>query len=564
MARRVASMQNNSKSKFQSRKKKDSSRENSRNSARFPRGGGTRPDSGRGSSYNSERGGAYSRASDSGRGSSYTSERGGAYSRSSDSGRGSSYNSERGGVYSRPSDSGRGSSYTSERDGAYSRSSDSGRGSSYNSERGGAYSRSSDSGRGSSYNSERGGAYSRSSDSGRGSSSPNRKFSLKNPRGKSFNSSPKRNRFLNSNIDISKLISKAKLVEAKVYVPKHSFAELPLHQKLKDNITQKGFTTPTAIQDQAIPVCIQGKDIIGLANTGTGKTAAFLLPMIDKIYNNKQQKLLVMVPTRELALQVHQDFVSFSKGLNMYSALCIGGANIRSQIGELRRNPNIVIGTPGRLKDLIRQKELKLQTCHNVVLDEADRMFDMGFISDITYLLSQLPEERQVLLFSATLPTEIKNIIQRFQKNPVTISVLTGETSQNVEQDVIRISDTKQKMKKLQELLSQKDFSKVIIFGRTKHGVKNIENSLFEMGFKVASIHGDKTQGARQKALRQFKEHKIQAFIATDIAARGLDIPNVTHVINFDLPANYEDYTHRIGRTGRAGKKGVALTFVSN
>lgn len=365
-----------------------------------------------------------------------------------------------------------------------------------------------------------------------------------------------------SSIDISKLVQKAKPVEEKPYVSKHTFADFAIETHLKDNVLGRGYITPTAIQDQAIPSVLEGRDVIGLANTGTGKTAAFLLPLINKILLDRDQKVLIVVPTRELAIQIQEELIGFTKGLKIFSAVCIGGANIRYQIMDLRRNPQIVIGTPGRLKDLIERDNLRLTHCESIVMDEADRMLDMGFIDDMVYLLSLMPEQKQVLLFSATMSPEVSKIVHKFQKNPVTISVRTGDTSQNVDQDIIRVSSKDHKMDMLHDLLIQKDFSKVIIFGKTKHGVERLEQDLISRGFNVASIHGDKNHQSRQRSLKLFKDEKIQALIATDVAARGLDIPNVSHVINFDIPATYEDYTHRIGRTGRAGKKGSALTFV--
>jgi superfamily II DNA/RNA helicase len=380
--------------------------------------------------------------------------------------------------------------------------------------------------------------------------------------GNSFSGSGRKQKISGSSIDIAKLVQKAKPIEEKPYIAKNTFADLNIDQHLKNNVLHKGYMIPTAIQDQAIEHVLAGRDVIGLANTGTGKTAAFLLPLIDKILKDKEQKVLIVAPTRELALQIQEELIDFAKGLKIFSAVCIGGANIRYQIMDLRRNPQIIIGTPGRLKDLIDRDNLRLTYCENIVMDEADRMLDMGFVDDMTYLLSLMPEKKQVLLFSATMSKEIQTIVHKFQKDPITISVRTGDTSQNVDQDIIRVSSKEHKMDMLHDLLVQKDFQKVIIFGKTKHGVERIEDDLRARGFAVASIHGDKTQMARQRSLRMFKEHKIQALIATDVAARGLDIPNVSHVINFDIPATYEDYTHRIGRTGRAGKAGKALTFV--
>jgi superfamily II DNA/RNA helicase len=347
------------------------------------------------------------------------------------------------------------------------------------------------------------------------------------------------------------------------YEPTHKFIDFAVDTRLKQNITAKGYVHPTAIQDQSIPHVLAGKDVIGLANTGTGKTAAFLIPLIDKIIKNQNEKVLIMVPTRELALQIQDELFSFTAGLRIYSAFCIGGSNIGKQIFNLRRNPHFIIGTPGRLKDLIERRALYLGDVKTVVLDEADRMLDMGFINDMQEILSLLPKERQTLLFSATLSPQIENLTRQFQQNPIKVSVKTGDTSANVDQDIVRYQSEEHKIDILHDILIQPDLNKVLIFGQTKHGVEKLSKHLNERGFKSDSIHGNKTQAARQKALRQFKQDELTILVATDVAARGLDIPLVSHVINFDVPSSYEDYVHRIGRTGRAGNAGKALTFVS-
>src|SRR3989344_4753083 len=316
-------------------------------------------------------------------------------------------------------------------------------------------------------------------------------------------------RFTGQRIDVSRFISKATVTEeVKDYSPEHSFATFKIHEKLKQNILNKGYVLPTPIQDKAIPHILLGKDMVGVANTGTGKTAAFLIPFINKILHSSTEQILIVAPTRELATQINDEFIGFARGLGLFSVVCIGGANIHQQISNLRRKHHLIIGTPGRLKDLIERRALSLAKVSNVVLDEADRMLDMGFINDMKYLLAKVAPERQTLLFSATISHEIEGI------------------------------------------------------GRTKHGVEKLSRTLAERGFKAVSIHGDKTHGNRARALKQFKDNQVQILVATDVAARGLDIPDVTHVINYDIPGTYEDYVHRIGRTGRANKKGFALTFV--
>jgi superfamily II DNA/RNA helicase len=347
-----------------------------------------------------------------------------------------------------------------------------------------------------------------------------------------------------------------------VYAPKNGFTDFQIVQQLKDNIAAKKYVIPTPIQDQAIDHMLSGRDVIGVANTGTGKTAAFLIPLINKVFLNKMEKVLIIAPTRELALQIQEELRDFSKGLGIRSVLCIGGMSLWRQKNELRQNNNFVIGTPGRIKELIGERSLLLSTFHSVVLDEADRMVDIGFINDIKYFISLLPRDRQSLFFSATISGKVKEILTAFVQNPVTISVEKQATAENVEQDVIKITNKNEKIDKLHDLLAQKEFEKVLVFGRTKWGMQKLTNELIRRGIKAAVIHGNKSQGQRQKALEQFKTNQVSVLLATDVASRGLDIPDVTHVINYDMPATYDDYVHRIGRTGRAGKKGIALTFV--
>lgn len=364
-------------------------------------------------------------------------------------------------------------------------------------------------------------------------------------------------------IDISRFIKKAEITEKiEHFVPEHTFANLQISQSLKKNIKEKGFELPTPIQDRAIPHILRGSDIVGIADTGTGKTAAFLIPLMQKVLSDRKSRVLVITPTRELALQIDQELRSFSRGLNLRSVCCVGGTSMFRQISELKYFNNFIIGTPGRLKDLIQRKKIRLQEFATVVLDEADRMLDMGFIHDVRFMVSQLPPKHHTLFFSATMSEEIRRLISEFLKEPVMISVKTGDTSKNVDQDVVRVKPGALKLDLLHDLLIRPEFSKVLVFGKTKHGVDKLAKLLKERGFQAESIHGDKSQTNRQKSLKLFKDEKVKILVATDVAARGLDIPDVTHVINYDLPPTYEDYVHRIGRTGRAGKKGQALTFV--
>ncbi len=361
----------------------------------------------------------------------------------------------------------------------------------------------------------------------------------------------------------SKYVNRAAALEAPTaYTPTHTFADFGLHAQIVTNITSHGYTIPTPIQDQAIPVVMAGKDVVGIANTGTGKTAAFLLPLIHKIANNPQEGVLIVVPTRELATQIQDECRMFIRSLPIGCVLCVGGLSIDPQVRTLSKNPHIVIGTPGRLKDLVDRGSLNLTMFRNIVLDEVDRMLDIGFIKDIQYLISFLPKERHSLFFSATLNPATQGIMQSFLQDPTMISVKTHETADHVDQDVVMIQRGQNKIDVLYDMLVNPEFARVIVFGRTKHGINKLEEVLASRGLRVGAIHGNKTQGARQRALDSFKKGYTKVLLATDVAARGIDIDNVSHVINFDEPNSYQDYVHRIGRTGRAGHIGKALTFV--
>ncbi len=378
--------------------------------------------------------------------------------------------------------------------------------------------------------------------------------------------SPKRGRFGGERIDFSRFIKKAIHLEEKPYVAKHTFADFPFNPQLHKNIKGAGFENPRPIQDQAIPTVLAGRDVFGMANTGTGKTAAFLLPLIEKIAKTKglakRETVLIMAPTRELALQIESDFKTLAFGFGMFSVACVGGLPIMKQIREIKMGVSFVIGTPGRLRDLIEKKVLDLSTCHSVVLDEADRMLDMGFRDDMVFIIGKTAKERQTLFFSATLSPEIRKMTEQYLKDPAFISVISGETAKNIEQDVIRVRSKEERIGKLHEVLQKDGSDKVLIFREMKHSVDTLEKELRALGFKVGGIHGDKRSRERIRILESFKKDHITILIATDVAARGLDIPDVTHVINYDVPQTYDTYVHRIGRTGRSGKKGTALTFV--
>jgi ATP-dependent RNA helicase RhlE len=363
----------------------------------------------------------------------------------------------------------------------------------------------------------------------------------------------------------SKFINRAVAKEEIVYEAQHVFADFNLAPALQRNIDFKGYVTPSAIQDQAIPLVMEGHDVIGLANTGTGKTAAFLLPIIDKMAANADlRSALVIAPTRELAQQIDEQFRAFSYGMKLFSTTLVGGSNIDQQIRRLRRGPHIIIGTPGRIMDLMKRKELDLSGIKTLVLDEADRMLDMGFVNDIRTIVQSTPADRQTLFFSATITPSIEQLAQTFLRNPKTVSVRTADTSESVDQDIIKAHNKEHKLELLAELLAQDEFEKVLLFGETKFGVQRLADHLDNRGFSAVAIHGNKSQSQRQRALKDFATNKVSIMVATDVAARGLDIPNVSHVINFDQPATYEDYVHRIGRTGRGGATGKALTFVDH
>jgi superfamily II DNA/RNA helicase len=301
---------------------------------------------------------------------------------------------------------------------------------------------------------------------------------------------------------------------------------------------------------------------VGLAATGTGKTAAFLIPLIDKVMKQKGDRVLIMAPTRELAVQIEKELAGFAKGLGFRGMVAVGGANIGPQISQLKHDPAFVIGTPGRLKDLMERRALDLTGFGTVVLDEADRMLDMGFIDDMRMILAKMQKERHTLFFSATMSKDIERLIGDFLSSPIIISVKTRDTPSSVDQDVVRIPRGADKFEVLADMLQNREFSRVLVFGRTKFGVEKLAKELSRKHIHSESIHGNKTYGARIRALEAFKSGKVSVLVATDVAARGLDIPAVSHVINYDLPSTYEDYVHRIGRTGRADKKGIALTFV--
>ncbi len=369
--------------------------------------------------------------------------------------------------------------------------------------------------------------------------------------------------FKANNINPQRYVAKAKKSSTcSIYDPDCKFSDFDFVDSLKSNIRKKGFDTPTKIQSQAIPCCSQGRDVMGLARTGSGKTAAFLLPMLNKAIKDKRQRCLIITPTRELANQIQKEFRFFAKGSKARSALIIGGANIRSQIGSLKQKPQFVVATPGRLIDIERRGIIKLRSFNNLVLDEVDRMLDMGFISDMKLIVSKLDKRRQVLFFSATMNKKVEKVARSFLTNPEKVQVEELSVQKNVEQNIVKVSKH-QKLDKLHDLLIKDGFEKVLIFSRTRRGTDKLSRKLDDRGFSVDAIHGGKSQSRREKIMKKFRQDQIEVLVATDVAARGLDIDDITHVINYDEPATYDDYIHRIGRTGRAGKTGNALTFVA-
>ncbi len=386
---------------------------------------------------------------------------------------------------------------------------------------------------------------------------------------RSFKSTPTRNsgrgnKRNTKRIDENLFVQKAVHKEREVYVPKNTFSDFSISAELKKNIAKKEYIIPSPIQDQSIPVALLGGDIIGIAGTGTGKTAAFLIPIINRLIlrTNKREKALILAPTRELATQIEDEFRSLAVGTKLYSVSCVGGSPIGKQMRELERGVNIVIGTPGRVKDLINRGKINLEEFHSVVLDEADRMLDMGFIDDMRFILKMIPKERQTFFFSATFSREIELLTKEFLNNPKTISVKTRPTSDNVDQNIIRTKDRAHKIETLHDVLIKPEVLKALIFCEMKRSVDQLVSELLSRGFKVQGLHGDMRNRERAHAIKGLEEGRLHIVIATDVAARGIDISDITHVINYDIPQDYDTYIHRIGRTGRGSKTGSALTFV--
>lgn len=346
-----------------------------------------------------------------------------------------------------------------------------------------------------------------------------------------------------------------------------TFEHLNLILPLEKRLRQLNYTHPTEIQKKAIPIVLSGKDVLASAQTGTGKTAAFGLPVLHHLSKIKQKasqsiKCLVIAPTRELAAQIGDELESYAKLLSVSTAVVYGGVKIQNQISKLNNGVDILVATPGRFLDLYSQKAVSLSACNRVILDEADRMLDMGFVRDIKYIFSKLPKERQTMLFSATYSQPIRELAKNFLKDPVEISINRKNTTAKLVKQSIYPVDQKQKSSLLARLINKEQWQQVLVFTRTKHGSNRLVTQLEKQGLVCSAIHGNKSQSARIKALDAFKSGAIRVLVATDIAARGLDISQLPVVINYELPQSPEDYVHRIGRTGRAGCKGQAISLV--
>lgn len=366
-----------------------------------------------------------------------------------------------------------------------------------------------------------------------------------------------------SSIHPSKLISEGNFKENAKPTSTFPFKELAINQRLLANVTAKGYLNMTPIQEQAFTPLMNEENLIGIAATGTGKTTAFLLPIIQQMLKN-QATALVIVPTRELAQQVVQEFKSITKGLKLYSACFIGGTNINKDLRTANQRNDLIVGTPGRIKDLLYRKSLRINQVPILVLDEFDRMLDMGFVNDVRNIVSFMKQRQQTILFSATLDNSQKKLINEFVKDPVQIKINSGsKASDNVKQDIIEVKETENKMDVLTNLLHRVEIEKVILFTETKRIADKICKQLVKLGFKSDVIHGNKSQNYRTKAIQLFKDGKTKILVATDVAARGIDIDNVSHVINYQIPRTMDSYIHRIGRTGRAGKLGMAYTFIN-
>lgn len=368
-----------------------------------------------------------------------------------------------------------------------------------------------------------------------------------------------------STLDARLLVKKAQPSGQAGFRSETPFTKLNLQPTLLKNLKDKGYESMTNIQEQSIFPLMDGRDLLGISNTGSGKTGAFLIPIIEHAKSDQNNfTALIVTPTRELALQIEEEFKTLSKGMNLYSASFIGGTNINSDFKSLNRKLHVIVGTPGRLLDLYDRKLLKLNQVNTLVLDEFDRMLDMGFVHDVKKLVNAMTKRQQTMLFSATLEPSQKALIDGLLNDPVVVKINTGgTTSENVDQETIRVPEGKDKFEILASLFQDKTMDRVIIFTETKRLADRLSKKLNETGIKSGLIHGNKSQNFRNKTIEEFKNGTTRVLVATDVAARGIDVADVTHVINYQLPMSMDSYIHRIGRTGRAGKTGRAITFVN-
>ena len=368
-----------------------------------------------------------------------------------------------------------------------------------------------------------------------------------------------------SSINPNQLIKRAVQRDEDEFVPGWSFDQLSLHPRLKKALHHKGYINPTEIQEKTINILIEGHDLLGVAKTGTGKTAAYMIPILHRLLSEaKPFQSLILVPTRELAVQVEGEFNSLAKGLGFTCACFVGGKSISNDFRKMRMMNHLIVGTPGRLIDLMNRGVLRLHSFSLLIIDEFDRMLDMGFVQDVNRIVAAMQARKQTLLFSATLDKTQRKMIDELLTHPVEVNINSTDISgDHIDQDIVRVSSKEDKFAVLLNMLHQEEFTRVLLFADTKRMVERMGVQLQRSGIRAEVIHGDKSQYLREKALNSFKKGQVQVLVATDVAARGLDISDVTHVINYQLPRNYESYVHRIGRTGRAGKEGKAFTFVN-
>jgi len=364
-------------------------------------------------------------------------------------------------------------------------------------------------------------------------------------------------------LDPNNLIQKNGKNGEKKFIASRKFSDMSLDNRLKDNILLKGYEWPTEIQEASIEPLLNGRDLIGVASTGTGKTAAFLIPLIQRLATSADFATLIVVPTRELAIQVEAELRDLTRGMPYKSACFIGGTNVDKDVQKLRRFNQFIIGTPGRLLDMTDRGALRMKDISVLILDEFDRMLDMGFIQDIRRIVDAMGSREQTMLFSATMDPSQKDLVRKLTRDPLYVKISNGsDASSTVDQHLIYVKEDDNKFEVLVNMISEDSFEKVIIFAETKRLVDKLSKRLNRSGVLTSHIHGDKSQNYRNRAIKRFRNGASRVLVATDVAARGIDIEDVSHVINYQMPRSRDSYVHRIGRTGRAGKTGIAYTFV--